>query len=209
MEQATTLGLGLSSFVSIGNRPDVSANDVLEYWQDDPSTDIVLLYLESFGNPRNFARIARRLSADKPVLAVHAGRSSVGARAAASHTGAAIAGSGAGVDALLAHAGVVRVETLRELFDTAALASAQPLPRGARVGVVTNAGGPGDPLRRRLRGRRARSAGTVEEAATEARARIAAACSDEQSRGHAGGGRARRVRGGRHGARAARARWMP
>jgi acyl-CoA synthetase (NDP forming) len=142
MEQATTLGLGLSSFVSIGNRPDVSANDVLEYWQDDPATDIVLLYLESFGNPRNFARIARRLSADKPVLAVHAGRSSVGARAAASHTGAAIAGSGAGVDALLAHAGVVRVETLRELFDTAALASAQPLPRGGRVAVVTNAGGP-------------------------------------------------------------------
>ena len=82
MEQAAALGLGLSSFVSIGNRPDVSANDVLEYWQDDPSTDIVLLYLESFGNPRNFARIARRLSADKPVLAVHAGRSSVGARAA-------------------------------------------------------------------------------------------------------------------------------
>lgn len=142
MEQATTLGLGLSSFVSIGNRPDVSANDVLEYWQDDPATEIVLLYLESFGNPRNFARIARRLSGHKPVLAVHAGRSSVGARAAASHTGAAIAGSGAGVDALLAHAGVVRVETLRELFDTAALASAQPLPRGGRVGVVTNAGGP-------------------------------------------------------------------
>jgi acyl-CoA synthetase (NDP forming) len=142
MEQATTLGLGLSSFVSIGNRPDVSANDVLEYWQDDPATDIVLLYLESFGNPRNFARIARRLSGNKPVLAVHAGRSSVGARAAASHTGAAIAGSGAGVDALLAHAGVVRVKTLRELFDTAALASAQPLPRGGRVGVVTNAGGP-------------------------------------------------------------------
>ena len=142
MEQAATLGLGLSSFVSIGNRPDVSPTDVLEYWQDDPSTDIVLLYLESFGNPRNFARAARRLSADKPVLAVHAGRSSVGARAAASHTGAAIAGSGVGVDALLAHSGVVRVDTLRELFDTAALASAQPLPRGGRVGVVTNAGGP-------------------------------------------------------------------
>ena len=82
------------------------------------------------------------MSADKPVLAVHARALECGARAAASHTGAAIAGSGAGVDALLAHAGVVRVETLRELFDTAALASAQPLPRGGRVGVVTNAGGP-------------------------------------------------------------------
>ena len=158
MEQAATLGLGLSSFVSIGNRPDVSANDVLEYWQDDPSTDIVLLYLESFGNPRNFARIARRVSADKPILAVHAGRSSVGARAAASHTGAAIAGSGAGVDALLEHAGVVRVETLRELFDTAALASAQPCRAGPRRRRHERRRAR-DPLCRRLRGRRPRSAG--------------------------------------------------
>jgi acetate---CoA ligase (ADP-forming) len=142
IEQAATLGLGLSSFVSIGNRPDVSANDVLEYWEEDPSTDVVLLYLESFGNPRNFARIARRLAARKPVIAVHAGRSAAGARAAASHTGAAVAGSGAGVEALLAHAGVVRAETLGELFDTGALAAGQPLPAGPRVGVVTNAGGP-------------------------------------------------------------------
>jgi acyl-CoA synthetase (NDP forming)/RimJ/RimL family protein N-acetyltransferase len=142
IEQAATLGLGLSSFVSIGNRPDVSANDVLEYWEDDPSTDVILLYLESFGNPRNFARIARRLAARKPVIAVHAGSSAAGARAAASHTGAAVAGSGAGVEALLAHAGVIRAETLGELFDTGALAAGQPLPAGPRVGVVTNAGGP-------------------------------------------------------------------
>ncbi|HEY7455239.1 MAG TPA: GNAT family N-acetyltransferase [Thermoleophilaceae bacterium] len=142
MEQANALGLGLSSFVSIGNRPDVSANDVLEFWEDDPETEVVLLYLESFGNPRNFARIAQRLSAKKPVIAVHAGRSSAGARAAASHTGAAIAGSGAGVDALLEYAGVVRADTLGELFDAAALAAAQPLPQGRRVAVVTNAGGP-------------------------------------------------------------------
>ena len=142
MEQASTLGLGLSSFVSIGNRPDVSANDLLEYWQEDDTTDVVLLYLESFGNPRNFARIARRVSERKPVIAVHAGRSSAGARAAASHTGAAVTGAGAGVDALLEHAGVVRAETLGELFDTAALAAAQPLPRGRRVAIVTNAGGP-------------------------------------------------------------------
>jgi acetate---CoA ligase (ADP-forming) len=142
IEQAATLGLGLSSFVSIGNRPDVSANDVLEYWEEDPSTDVILLYLESFGNPRNFARIARRLAARKPVIAVHAGRSAAGARAATSHTGAAVAGSGAGVEALLAHAGVVRAETLGELFDTGALAAGQPLPAGPRVGVVTNAGGP-------------------------------------------------------------------
>ena len=142
IEQATALGIGLSSFVSIGNRPDVSANDVLEYWEDDETTEVVLLYLESFGNPRNFARIARRLSVRKPVIAVHAGRSSAGARAAASHTGAAVSGAGAGVDALLEHAGVVRAGTLSELFGAAALAAAQPLPRGPRVGIVTNAGGP-------------------------------------------------------------------
>ena len=142
MEQATALGVGLSSFVSIGNRPDVSANDVLEYWEEDDATDVVLLYLESFGNPRNFARIARRLSKRKPVIAVHAGRSRAGARAAASHTGAAVSAAGADVDALLEHAGVVRAGTLGEMFDMAALAASQPLPRGRRVAVVTNAGGP-------------------------------------------------------------------
>lgn len=142
MEQASTLGVGLSSFVSIGNRPDVSANDLLEYWEEDDTTGVVLLYLESFGNPRNFARIARRLSERKPVIAVHAGRSSAGARAAASHTGAAVTGAGAGVDALLEHAGVIRAGTLGEMFDTAALAAAQPLARGRRVAIVTNAGGP-------------------------------------------------------------------
>ena len=142
IEQTAVLGLGLSSFVSIGNRPDVSANDVLEYWEDDAATDVVLLYLESFGNPRNFARVARRLSTKKPIIAVHAGRSSAGARAAGSHTGAVISGSALGVDALLEHAGVVRAETLGELFDVAAVAESQPLPAGRRVGIVTNAGGP-------------------------------------------------------------------
>ena len=142
IERARTLGLGLSSFVSIGNRPDISANDVLEYWEEDPATEVALLYLESFGNPRNFARIARRLGATKPVLAVYAGRSAAGARAAASHTGAAISASGAGADALFHHAGVVQAGTLEELFDAAALAASQPLPRGRRVGILTNAGGP-------------------------------------------------------------------
>ena len=142
IERATALGLGLSSFVSIGNRPDVSANDVLEYWEEDPTTEVGLLYLESFGNPRNFARIARRLAAQKPVLAVHAGRSAAGARAAASHTGAAISASGAGAEALFHHAGVVQARTLEELFDAGALAASQPLPAGRRVGIVTNAGGP-------------------------------------------------------------------
>ena len=142
MEEAAALGVGLSSFVSIGNRPDVSANDVLEYWDDDEATSVVLLYLESFGNPRRFARIARRVSERKPVVAVHAGRSSAGARAASSHTGAAVTTAGAGVDALLEHSGVIHAATLAEMFEIGAVAASQPLPRGARVGIVTNAGGP-------------------------------------------------------------------
>ena len=142
IEQCSSLGLGLSSFASIGNRPDMSANDLLEYWEQDDSTQLVLLYLESFGNPRNFARLARRVSRHKPVVAVSAGSSRAGARAAASHTGSVIAASGLGVDALFRYAGIVRVETIGDLFDSAALMSSQPLPAGRRVGIVTNAGGP-------------------------------------------------------------------
>ena len=142
MEQAAALGLGLSSFVSIGNRPDVSANDVLEYWEDDDSTDVVLLYLESFGNPRNFARIARRLSAASRSSRCTPGGPSVGARAAASHTGAAVAASGAGVDALLGQAGVVRVGDPAASCSTSPRCSRPSRSRGRRVAVVTNAGGP-------------------------------------------------------------------
>ncbi len=142
IERAEELGLGLSSFVSIGNRPDISLNDVLEYWEQDDATDAVLLYAESFGNPRNFVRIARRIGRSKPIVAVRAGRSPAGARAAASHTGAIVAGSNAGIDALLRQAGVIAVDTLGELFDVAALLASQPLPRGPRVAIVTNAGGP-------------------------------------------------------------------
>jgi acetyl coenzyme A synthetase (ADP forming)-like protein len=142
IEQAEALGLGLSSFVSIGNKPDISGNDVLEYWEGDPETDVVLLYLESFGNPRHFARIARRVSRAKPVVAVKSGASAAGARAAASHTGAVVAASGVGVEALFRQAGVVRVETLSELFDVASLLASQPIPAGTRVGIVTNSGGP-------------------------------------------------------------------
>jgi acetate---CoA ligase (ADP-forming) len=142
IEQCSSLGLGLSSFASIGNRPDMSANDLLEYWEQDDSTQLVLLYLESFGNPRNFARVARRVSRHKPVVAVSAGSSRAGARAAASHTGSVIAASGLGVEALFRYAGIVRVETIGDLFDSAALMSSQPLPAGHRVGIVTNAGGP-------------------------------------------------------------------
>ena len=142
LERAEARGLGLSSFVSIGNKADVSSNDLLEWWEDDPDTDLVLLYLESFGNPRKFARIARRVAARKPILAMKSGTTRAGQKAAGSHT-AALAGSEAAVDALFHQAGVIRAGTLGELIDVASLLSSQPAPRGRRVAVVTNAGGLG------------------------------------------------------------------
>jgi acetyl coenzyme A synthetase (ADP forming)-like protein len=142
LEYAEQLNLGISSFVSVGNKADVSSNDLLEYWETDPRTAVVLLYLESFGNPKRFREIARRVSATKPIVAVKAGRSDSGARAASSHTGA-LAASDTVVDALFRDAGVIRTETLEELFDVAALLAHQPLPAGNRVGILTNAGGPG------------------------------------------------------------------
>ena len=142
LEQAERRGLGLSSFVSIGNKADVSSNDLLEYWEDDPETDLVLLYLESFGNPVKFARIASRVARHKPILAMRSGTSARGARAAGSHT-AALAGSDTAVEALFRQAGVLRASTLEELIDTAVLLSSQPLPLGNRTAVVTNAGGLG------------------------------------------------------------------
>jgi acetyl coenzyme A synthetase (ADP forming)-like protein len=143
LQAAGRLGLGLSSFVSVGNKADISGNDMLEYWEHDPGTDVLLLYLESFGNPRRFARIARRVSATKPIVAVKSGRSPAGARATSSHTGALVSASDVTVDALFEQAGVIRTDTLHELFDVAALLCAQPAPRGGRVAIVTNAGGPG------------------------------------------------------------------
>jgi acetyl coenzyme A synthetase (ADP forming)-like protein len=142
LEEADARGLGLSSFVSIGNKADVSSNDLLEYWEEDEQTDVVLLYLESFGNPRKFARVAGRVARTKPILAMRSGTSRAGARAASSHT-AALASSDAAVDALFWQAGVLRARTLEELLDAAVLFSAQPLPRGNRVAVLTNAGGLG------------------------------------------------------------------
>ena len=142
LERATERRLGLSAFVSIGNKADISSNDLLEYWEDDPHTDVVLLYLESFGNPRKFARVARRVARTKPIVAMKAGRTAAGARAASSHT-AALAGSEAAVDALFQQAGVLRVDTLEELLDFSGLLASQPLPRGRNVGVLTNAGGLG------------------------------------------------------------------
>jgi acetyl coenzyme A synthetase (ADP forming)-like protein len=142
LERAAERQLGLSAFVSIGNKADISSNDLLEYWEDDPATDVVLLYLESFGNPRKFGRVARRVARSKPIVAMKAGRTSAGARAASSHT-AALAGSEAAVDALFDQAGVLRVDTLEELLDVTGLLAGQPLPRGRNVAVLTNAGGLG------------------------------------------------------------------
>jgi len=134
-------GVGLSTFVSAGNKADVSSNDLLEYWDGDPTTNVILLYLESFGNPKRFARLARRISRRKPIVAVKSGRSRSGTRAATSHT-AAMAANDVAVDALFHQSGVIRADTLDEMFDIAALLDMQPLPRGPRVAIVTNAGGP-------------------------------------------------------------------
>ncbi len=142
LEMAASRRLGLSAFVSVGNKADVSSNDLLEYWEEDRGTSVILLYLESFGNPRKFARIARRVGRSKPIVAIKAGRTRAGSRAAGSHT-AALAASDVAVDALLHQAGVIRVDTIDDMFDVAACLDAQPLPRGARLAVVTNAGGPG------------------------------------------------------------------
>ena len=142
LEKAAERGLGFSSFISIGNKADVSSNDLLEWWEDDDATDVVLLYLESFGNPRTFGRLARRVARSKPILALKAGSTSAGSRAASSHT-AALASSDTAVDALFHQAGVLRARTLEELVDAAAVLSTQPLPRGRRVGIITNAGGLG------------------------------------------------------------------
>jgi acetyl coenzyme A synthetase (ADP forming)-like protein len=142
LEYAQALHLGFSTFVSVGNKADVSSNDLLEYWEHDARTDVILLYLESFGNPRKFSRLARRVGRSKPIVAVKAGRSAAGARAAASHTGA-LASSDAIADALFRQCGVIRTATLEELFDVTSLLAHQPVPRGRRVAILTNAGGPG------------------------------------------------------------------
>ena len=134
LADAEARGLGLSTFVSAGNRADVSGNDMLQYWETDPDTDLVLLYLESFGNPRKFARLARRLGRTKPIVAVKSGRHAVRPQLAATSTEV----DEASVQALFEQAGVVRVESLAQLFDTALVFAHQPLPAGPRVGIVGN-----------------------------------------------------------------------
>lgn len=134
LADAKARGLGLSTFVSAGNRADVSGNDLLQYWETDPATDVVLLYLESFGNPRKFARLARRLGRAKPIVAVKSGRHAVLPALAAT----SVSVDEASVQALFEQAGVIRVESIAQLFDTALLLAHQPLPRGGRVAVVGN-----------------------------------------------------------------------
>jgi acyl-CoA synthetase (NDP forming)/RimJ/RimL family protein N-acetyltransferase len=136
LESVSRRGLGLSTFVSAGNRADVSGNDLLQYWQEDDATEVILLYLESIGNPRKFSRIARRVSRTKPIVAVKSGRSTQGVP-----VGHAVKRSSApqsAVDAMFRQAGVIQVDTLDEMFDVAQLLAHQPLPRGNRISVVGN-----------------------------------------------------------------------
>jgi acetate---CoA ligase (ADP-forming) len=142
LDYAREYGIGISHFVSVGNKPDVSGNDLLLYWEDDPAVGVILLYVENFGNPLRFKEIAARVSRKKPVIALKSGRSTVGARAASSHTGA-LAASDVAVDALMAQAGVLRAGSIEELFDMAMAFGEQPLPRSRRTAVLTNSGGPG------------------------------------------------------------------
>jgi acetyl coenzyme A synthetase (ADP forming)-like protein len=142
LDYARRLNLGISTFVSVGNKADVSSNDLIQYWAEDPRTDVILLYLESFGNPRKFSRIAKRIARSKPIVVVKSGRSRAGARAASSHTGA-LASTDTVVGALFRQAGIIRTDTFEELFDVANLLAHQPVPGGSRVAILTNAGGPG------------------------------------------------------------------
>jgi acyl-CoA synthetase (NDP forming)/GNAT superfamily N-acetyltransferase len=142
IEQLSRLGIGISSFASLGDKADVSGNDLLRWWEQDPATRLAVLYLESFGNPRKFGRSARHIGASMPVLTVHAGRSEAGQRAAASHTAAA-ATPVVTREALFRQAGIIATRDIGELIDAAALLASQPVPAGGRVAVVSNAGGAG------------------------------------------------------------------
>jgi acetyltransferase len=142
LDYAAEYGIGISQFVSAGNKADVSGNDLIAYWGADERTRVMLMYLENFGNPRKFTRLAREITKTKPIIVVKSGRSGAGARAASSHTGA-LAGADSAIDALLRQCGVLRADTVEEMFDLAMAFSHQPIPRGNRVAIVTNAGGPG------------------------------------------------------------------
>jgi acetyl coenzyme A synthetase (ADP forming)-like protein len=141
LADARSLGLGISMFASVGNRADISPPDLLQYWEHDPNTKLILMYLEAFGEPEKFLETARRVSRKKPVLVVKSGRSDRGAKAAISHTGS-LAASEMAVDALLNQCGVLRVDSMSQLFDLASAVQQDVLPTGPRIAIVTNAGGP-------------------------------------------------------------------
>jgi acyl-CoA synthetase (NDP forming)/GNAT superfamily N-acetyltransferase len=142
LAEAAHRHIGVSGFVSLGNKLDVSGNDLLLYWEDDPTTKVIALYLESFGNPEKFLRHARRIARSKPIVALKAGRTDAGARGGASHTAAA-ATPDVVVTTLLQQAGVIQVRSTEELLDVLQLMSGQPVPTGNRLGIIGNAGGPG------------------------------------------------------------------
>jgi acetyltransferase len=141
LDHAKSLGVGFAKFCSLGNKAQVSLNDLLRMWHGDPDTKLILAYIENFGNPRNFVRIARETTKDKPVIAVKSGRSEAGSRAAVSHTGS-LGGSDLAAEAVFSQTGVLRANSIEELFDLAMAFALQPIPRGDRVAVVSDAGGP-------------------------------------------------------------------
>ncbi len=143
LDYASRMNLGFSMFASVGNKADVSGNDLVEYWENDPDTDVICLYLENFGNPRKFIPLARRVTRSKPIVVVKSGRTLQGAMAASSHTGALAGTMEAGTQALLEQNGILRVNTVRQIFDVAKALVAGRYPEGDRIGIVTNAGGPG------------------------------------------------------------------
>jgi acyl-CoA synthetase (NDP forming) len=142
LDLAPDLNIGISTFVSIGNKADVSVNDLLSYWSEDPRTQVIMLYLESFDNAARFARMAPEIARHKPIVAIKSGRSTAGTRAASSHS-AALASSDVAVEALFEQTGIIRSNTVEQLLDITRFLSSQPLPPGRRVGAITNAGGPG------------------------------------------------------------------
>ena len=136
------LNLGFAQFISIGNQADVNAETALEYWEDEKDVEQILLYMESIQNPANFRKLASRISKKKPILALKAGRSAAGASAASSHTGS-LAGADKAANALLNQSGVIREYSLQDLFATAKVFANCPIPKGDRVAIITNSGGPG------------------------------------------------------------------
>jgi acyl-CoA synthetase (NDP forming)/GNAT superfamily N-acetyltransferase len=140
LEYASRIGVGVTHFVSMGNKADVSSNDLIQYWEDDPATRLIALYIESFGNPRKFSRLARRITRKKPILVVKGAQSPLTRSISGTATMPSSASEGV-VDALFQQTGVIRLDTLQEMFDVAALLANQPLPRGRRVAIVTNSAG--------------------------------------------------------------------